>query len=180
MSELEKIPMTVVAPLASNYSIVVSIAGKWIPTPKGEANSYWILVIDRSSLETKYNVLWTDPDKAPPIPSDLDDPQYMLVVLTWALKTPNVPSGAFYDFLVDNGAGAGLKTIVQANTQIGCGTFVAVAYALVGQLGKGRPTSYLGIEGSIVIGESAGLFLPLELVPAEIDGTVTYTPSRLT
>lgn len=176
------VPFSVLAPMQSNYTFGVYIGDDRVPSPSGTAPSgdaYLIVVVNRSTLKPVYNEYWTQPDTAPPIPSEYNTSDYMLVVLTWAVTGPHMPTGAFYDFLVDNGAGDALRAAVNANNQVGCGTFGVISYILVGQMGEGLPSAYLGIESFSATAGPAGIYQPMELVPADINGTTVYTPSRL-
>ncbi|MEM9304965.1 MAG: hypothetical protein AAGE01_22830 [Pseudomonadota bacterium] len=175
------IAFSALSPFQYNYVFGVWIGDTGIQPPSAttQGDTYWILVVDRCSLKPVYSEYWDQPDTAPTIPDEYNDPNYMLIVVTWALTTPNVPTGAFYDFLVDNGAGGGLDAIVQANSQAGCGVFSGVCYILVGQLGEGSPSGYIGIEDYAVIGAEGGIYLPMQLVPATVGDQTIYTPTRL-
>jgi hypothetical protein len=177
MSELKPVPMSVKSPMDTTYQITLAVGDAQVEIPDRKANSYWIVVIDRTTLKPVYNQVHTNPDTAPDIgPYDADN--YMLVVCSVALGTGYVPQGAFYDFLYGAGAGTQLDRIVQVNQQIGCGEVGKMSYILVGLLGPGRPNTP-GIELAQTEYYASGPILTIQLIPADISGTVVYTPSRM-
>ncbi len=178
-STTSTVPMTVSSPLQSNFTLALAIGDNYVarPTPN-QPNSYWIVIVDRTTLDVVSNFWWSTPDTAPDV-SSYDDPKYMLIVVGYALTTPNVPTGDFYDFLIDNGAGVGIKRAIQVYQQLGCGSFGGFAYTLIGQLGPGPATDYIGIEGVSVMDDPSGVVTTVELVGIDVNGTTTYSPSPL-
>ncbi len=75
----------------------------------------------------------------PTLPSNLDDamsdPDAIYVVATKQLSLQNVPTGAWYDFLVKYGAGSELQRLNQLSTTLQPGVFNGAGYVLTGQGG---------------------------------------------
>jgi len=177
MSALKSVPLSIQAPMDINFSAKIVLGSESVQIPQKKMNSYWIVIVDRSSLKILYNKVITDSDAAPDI-SGFDKDENMMIVAAIGLGTGYVPQGAFYDFLYQAGAGAGLRRLVQVNQQIGCGEIGWLGYILVGLLGPGRP-ALPGIEMAEVTYNGAGPVMTVELVPTEISGSVIYTPERV-
>lgn len=180
MSDTPKtVPLSISSPMADNWSPEVWIGSDSIsfggkPSLFG---GYWLVVVDRKTLQVVYNQYTENYDGAPDL-GQYDTTDYMLVVTAVHLGTGHVPQSAFYDFLWDQGAGRGLKRIVQLNDTIGCGSYGTVSYILVGVLGEGRP-GLPGVEGALVEYNPGGLVMTAELVPVDIGGVTYYSPSPL-
>lgn len=173
---IHRVPMTVDSPHSPGRGIHVVIGDQELKTPAPfRSGAYWILIVDRIGLEVVYSEWWSKPDQAPPV-SQWNDPRYMLVVVANVAPTAHLPSGAFYDFLVDNGAGPALDRLIQIYQALNCGTWGYCAYVLVGQMGPGAPSGYLGIEAGSVQGN---VLLTLQLLGIHVDGGVIYTPARV-
>jgi hypothetical protein len=173
---IHRVPMTIDSPYSPGRGIHVVIGDQQLqaPTPY-VSGAYWILIVDRTNLKVLYSAWWSKVDQAPPV-SQWNDPRYMLVVVADVVPTAHLPSGAFYDFLVDNGAGVALSRLIQIYQALNCGTWGYCAYVLVGQMGPGTPTEYVGIEAGSV---QANILLTLQLLGVHVDGGLIYTPVRV-
>lgn len=180
MSDLKNVPLTITATEQNDSAAEIAIGTDKVTLP-GKPSSYvggyWVVVVDRRSLKVVYNQVLDTYDKAPDI-GDYNTPDYMLLVTTMWLGTGHVPQGAFFDFLIDNGAGRELRRIVQLNHTLGCGSWATVAYCLAGVLGPGLPATR-GVEMCDIGGNNLDVIMTAELVPAQIGDTVIYTPSPL-
>lgn len=178
----QPVPLTLSSTFYDTENFLPSIAiGQDIPEfPGGKPDifgGYWIVIVDRRSLDVVYNQYTEQYDTAPDIGS-YDTTDYMIIVTTVGLGTGHVPQGGMYDFLVDSGAGKELKRIVQLNATFGCGSYGSVCYSLVGVLGPGAP-EIPGIEVSVLVGQYVGFVQTLQLLPMDIGGTTYYYPSLL-
>lgn len=173
------VPLTIQASIDSNINPAMVIGSDFVEFGGSVSayGGYWIVVVDRRSLDVVFNEYTQTYDQAPDIGS-YDTTDYMLFVASVQLGTGHVPQGGLYDFLYDNGAGKGLKRIVQVNQTLGCGTLTTVAYTLAGVLGAGTP-DMPGVEASSVTEAEYVLVMTAELVGVDVDGTTYYTPSPL-
>jgi hypothetical protein len=180
MSDLKNVPLTITATLQNDSDAQMAIGRERIPLP-GKPSSYvggyWVAVVDRRSLKVVYNKVLDSYDTAPDI-GNYNTSDYMLFTTTMWLGTGHVPQGAFYDFLMDNGAGAQLQRVCQLNNTLGCGTWSTVAYCLAGVLGPGLPATR-GVEMGSIGSSDYAIIMTATLVPAQIGDTVIYTPSPL-
>lgn len=177
--DLKPLPLTITAPNDPTFpaQMVIGSDSLYLKEKPGPYGGYWFVVIDRKSLKVVYNQFSASSDKAPEI-GEYDSSDYILLLSTAGLGTGEVPQGALYDFLYDNGGGRELKRIVQLNNTLGCGTWGWVSYILVGVLGPGRP-GIPGIERSNIEYSSAAIVMTAELVPMKIGDEVIYSPSPL-
>jgi hypothetical protein len=174
MSAPANIPFTVKSPRTTNGQAVVAI-GNSLQTPNPyENNSFWFLVIDRTTLQVVQNIVQQSNTVVPPVLHTYSDPKYMLVVATISLGTLRVPQGPLYDYLIANGANVVLKRLEQISSQLNCGEISGLAYCLVDILGE---TSSLGLEAGAY--EGIGPVMTLQLMPVVTSGTTYWTPITL-
>jgi hypothetical protein len=174
MSASANIQFTVKSPRTTNGQAIVAVGNsRYMPNPYTN-NSFWFLVIDRTTLQVVENIIQQSNTSVPSALSSYDDPKYLLVVATVSLGTLRVPQGALYQYLVANGAGAALQRLEQISGQLNCGEIGSVAYCLVDILGE---TSSLGFEAGSYDG--IGPVMTLQLMPIDISGTTYWTPITL-
>jgi hypothetical protein len=125
-------------------------------------DSYWICILDASNPRVKVQD-WVVPGTSnSTVPGGLDtymnDPKYIFLLATQNLSTLHVPQGAFYNFLVQHGAGRELQKLEQLNTVLSCGQFSRVNYILTGQCGPQQNggasyeiSSFLDNSGTIMM-----------------------------
>ncbi|MBA3766648.1 MAG: hypothetical protein H0W99_06605 [Acidobacteria bacterium] len=106
-------------------------------------DSYWVVLINAKNPREKVKEWIVPGQNNSTVPSGLDtymnDPDYIFVVATQYLSTLHVPQGAFYDYLVQYGAGWELQRLEQINTVLSCGTYGRMSYILTGQCGPRGP-----------------------------------------
>jgi hypothetical protein len=144
-------------------------------TTQSQKGGYWILVVDRSSLQVVYNQVQGSPSQAPDI-GNFNTPDYLLIVATLGVGLNNPPQGDLFQFLDVNGGGRELRRIEQIAFQFNCGSLGTFGYALVGILGN---TNQPGFEASQVGLSGVGPILTVQLMPMNIGGKTVYTPVQI-
>lgn len=173
MSDSSK-PLSVIATTDNQYYWGRVAIDKNILAQQGHGG-YWIVVIDRSSLNVVYNQIQTSWNQAPDLgPYNTTD--YILVVASLGVGLNIPPQGDFFNFLDANGGGRELRRVEQIATQFNCGSLGTFGYALVGILGN---TNLPGFEASIIGRGGTGPILTLQLMPTTIGGKTVYTPVQL-
>jgi hypothetical protein len=185
MPDPTEVPLTIMSsPVSSPGPGIpnsVCIGDKRYGPPSYQDNSYWFSVYDRNTLAQVYSVVQAN--NADTVPADLagkyNTAQYFLAVSTRTLKTPYVPAGKLFTFLVDTGADVALKRLTQIFQQIGSGNLTTMNYALAGVLGPGQPTNP-GVEASAAGASTSPLLLTATLVGVQVGPNMLYTPYPLT
>jgi hypothetical protein len=147
-------------------------------------DSYWIAIINAKNPREKVKE-WVVPGaNNSTVPSGLDtymaDSDYLFLVATQYLSTLHIPQGAFYDFLVEYGAGRELQKLEQLATVLSCGTYSRISYILTGQCGKRvpgqpAPTSYeMGSYGNAPLMMMSLMPLPNGSPPYGICDSYTF------
>ena len=174
MSASGNIPFTVKSPRNTNGQIVAVVGGTtYFPNPYTN-NSFWFLILDRTTLQVVFNVVQQSNTTLPAGIEQYNDPRYLLIVATTSLSTLRVPQGPLYAYLLDNGASAALKRLEQISAQLNCGEIGTLAYCLVDILGE---SSSLGLEAGAYDG--IGPVMTLQLMPVVTSGTTYWTPITL-
>jgi hypothetical protein len=114
-------------------------------------DTYWIAIIDSMNPTTLVQQFLVPGQNNSSVPTGLDsymtNPQYLFAVVTQQLSSIHVPQGAWYNYLVQYGAGEQLQMLEQLNTTIGCGAYGWVSYLLTGPCGPrtiGNPSYEIG------------------------------------
>lgn len=172
------VPLTVCSGQTSGTEVAAVIGSNRVTPPSNWPNSYWYLVVDRTSLQVVVNVASPDPADVPAaVSAYANNSQYMLIFLSSGITINLVPQGALYQFLVSTGASTQLARLEQINLALSSGTFTHMSYVLVGQMASGSGS---GFEASSLIqSDSLGAVLTLQLLPVVIDGVIYYTPIEL-
>ena len=172
------VPLTVSSSQAVGTDVAVVIGSNYVTPPSNWPNSYWYLVVDRTTLQVVVNLASPDPADVPAaVSSYANNSQYMLIFLSGGITINMVPQGALYQFLVSSGASTQLARLEQINLALSCGIFARMSYVLVGQMASGSGS---GFEASSLIqSDSLGALLTLQLLPVVIDGVIYYTPVEL-
>lgn len=174
MSASGNIPFTVKSPRNTNGQAVVVVGGStYAPNPYTN-NSFWFLIIDRTTLQVVFNVLQQSNTTLPAGIEKFNDPRFLLIFVTISLGTLRVPQGPLYAYLIENGAGVALKRLEQISAQLNCGEINALAYCLVDILGE---ATSLGLESGAYDG--MGPVMTLQLMPVVAQGTTYWTPITL-
>ena len=167
------IPLTIQSSNESLLSSQITIGTNSLELVYNQPNLYWILVIDRTDGSVKENFTFSSNDT---VPSQLDpykgNTQYILVLATQQLSSPNLPTGDLYKYLLSEGAGPELKQLEQIFAAFNCGTWGMMAYAYVAIMGD---DSTSGFEASAVSDNAA--FLVLQLIPVTVNGQTLYSPT---
>lgn len=150
------------------------IAGKGYYGPNNaQANSYWFVVVDLTTLDVVVNEVSADGDQIPASVQQYDgNPQYLLILSSLALRTDNVPQGALYDFLRKAGAGPMLSRAEQINEQLGTGSIGQMSYILAATL---SPADDKGLEE---FSFTDFTIMTFSLMPVTVGGKTVYTPIR--
>lgn len=176
MTNGANVPVTVTGSYGQNPYGLVAIGKQHYyqgPGTQAPANSYWVLVVDLTSLNVVVNEVYTGTDGVPPgVQPYVDNAQYLLVVTTLALRTDHVPQGDFYGLLRKAGAGPMLSRAEQINEQIGTGYIGWTSYILAATL---NPADDKGFEE---LSFAHFTVMTFELMPVTIDGKTVYTPIR--
>jgi hypothetical protein len=152
--------------------IVVGVRGNaaYIRPANLPAGSYWIVILSAKNPKQKVTEFVLPAKDHSTVPPGLDaymsNPDYIFVVVTYAVGSSQVPQGAFYDYLVKYGARAELQRLEQVNVLTFCGSFSSVSYILTGQCGPRTPVPPPSYEvGAIYYNTQAILLLSLQSLP---------------
>ncbi|MCB0668783.1 MAG: hypothetical protein KDC80_23325 [Saprospiraceae bacterium] len=167
------VPLTIQAAKAPDYGNTVVIGSNSLSLPYNQQNLYWIIILDPADLSVKANFTFSDNSSVPSQLNPYLNGQYIMILSSQALNSTNLPQGAFYQFLVKEGADYALRRIEQIYEALNCGTWGTVAYTLVAVLGSDN-TSY---EYETVI--EPVLLATLQLMPVTIGGKTTYIPAEI-
>ena len=103
-------------------------------------DSYWFCILDANNPKNKVKEFVVSGSNNATVPNGLDaymsNPAYIIAVVTQYLSTLHVPQGAFYNYLVQHGAGRELQRLEQLNTSLGCGSIGRMSYILTTQGGN--------------------------------------------
>lgn len=170
------VPLTIQAGISPNYGSQIVIGSKSVTPPKFGSNMYWALILDRTNLAVKENFTFTSNNMVPPqVTPYIEGSKYIMILTTMGLSTQNLPQGAFYDFLIESGAGAALKRIEQIFEALNCGTWGQAGYTFVTVLDKDPSTS--GFDFSDIY--EYALVSTLQFIPFQIGPNVLYSPALL-
>jgi hypothetical protein len=164
------VPLTIQCCLYNNYGNVVSIGTNNLQLGYGTPNLYWAIVVDRTNLNVVQNFTFSDNSDVPAqlVPYQ-NNSQYILILSTMQLSSINLPVGNFYQFLVNQGAGAGLQKIEQIYAALNCGTWGNLGYTLVTVMDTTAGIDYSAYNQDAFIST-------LQLMPVQVGTGVLYTP----
>jgi hypothetical protein len=167
------VPLTIQGCVYNNYGNVVCIGNNNLGLGYSTPNLYWALVIDRTNLNVVENFTFSDNTDVPAqlVPYQ-NNSQYMLILSTMQLSSINLPVGNFYQFLVSQGAGAGLQRIEQIFAALNCGTWGNLGYILVTVMDTTSGYDYSSYNQDAFIAT-------LQLMPIPVGAGVLYTPVEL-
>lgn len=172
------IPLTILAPgnepgiNAGNYIIM----GKESLTDSKEFHDghYWLVTVNRRTLKVVGNESTTNNKDIPAsVKPYVGSHDFFIVLATYNISGNNLPTGAFYDFLLSAGAGTKLKSLEQAFEQLGTSSINWPSYVLVTTLDN---TDANAVEELNFTGSS---ILTAQLEPVMVDGAPFYTPVTL-
>lgn len=170
------VPLTVISSTSNQYLWGQIGIGNNILTQQPKNPGYWILVLDRRTLEVVVNQFQEAPNVDPNL-GNYNSIDYILVLGTIGVGLNNQPQGAFFTFLDLNGGGRELRRVNQVATQFNCGSLGTFGYALVGILGD---RNVQGFEDSqITAGVNLAPILTVQLMPTDVNGAPYYTPVSL-
>lgn len=176
MAQAPILPLTIQTCNYENYASIVAIGDKQVNIHDPVRNAYWMLVLNRHDASIAANFHFSDNSQVPSqLNPYLGNSEYILVLTTRQLNSANIPVGAFYDYLIEEGAGIGLKTIEQIYGSLNCGTWATFGYTFVAIMGD--PTTN-GFEFYNYLNNA--FVSTLLLVPFKVDDGVHYTPTTLT
>jgi hypothetical protein len=167
------VPLTIQTVLDGNLSSQVVIGSNTVSCKYGLRNVYWCLVIDRSDLSVKENFTFSTNNVVPAqLKPYIGNSNYVLILTTQYLTSANLPQGAFYDYLTQEGAGTQLNRAEQIYETLSCGTWGWFSYAYVAIMGD--PTTngfeFLDMYHNAMVST-------LYFFPTDIGGKTIYTPS---
>ena len=148
------------------------------PPPNAVDPLYWILIVDRSTLQVKENFTFSDNAAIPAkLSVYLGHSQYLMIFTTYQMFLGNFPTGKLYKFLMTEGAGLELKRAEQIAETINCSAAILSNYTLVSVLGNDGGESF---EEFMLYTESNLLVTTLQLIPFSLGGKTLYTPAEIT
>lgn len=135
-------------------------------------NTYWYVVLNRTSLKVELNITSKDNSNTPPaLQPFLGNTNYILILSTQKLGSAYLPQGNLYSFLFQEGAGSQLRRLEQIYETLNCGTWADMAYSFVAVLGNDGGLAY---ESSALL--NSAVLQTLELQPIDVGGNIFYTP----
>ncbi|MEP6674786.1 MAG: hypothetical protein ABJA78_06515 [Ferruginibacter sp.] len=165
-------PLTIQCGISPNASSVINLNGTNL-NPPATGVQYWILVLDRTDLSVQLNITFIPNDTVPAALQPFSgNSKYIMVLTTQTLTSDNLPTGAFYSFLVGEGAGSKLNSLEQVYEAFNCGTWGWMGYTLVSVMDG--TNSY---EFSDIVPNSQ--LITLQLMPLQIGNQTLYTPIQL-
>ena len=169
------LPLTIQSTVQPGYGAKIVIGKNYLTCPSTDNNLYWVVVMDRKDASVKENFTFSANDSVPPqLKPYLGNSEYVLILATQTLQSANLPTGAWHDYLVDDGAGACLLELEQIFATLNCGTWGWMAYCLVTVMGD---KTMNGFECSAV--QSYVGLLNLQLMPVTFGKDTLYTPVSL-
>jgi hypothetical protein len=169
------VPLTIYSGIApGNHANRIVIDKNSIhPANTQMSNCYWAVVVSRKDLSVLVNITFQSNST---IPSEFTgyagNDDYVLILTTISLGSDNLPTGAFYNFLIQHGAGKELKRLEQIYAALNCGSIGSMGYSLVTVFDQ-----TLGIEHASCTEKI--LLSTLEFTPMNINNQVIYTPISL-
>lgn len=152
--------------------------GAGIRPDNPQDDSYWIAILDANNPKQKVKdwvVPGTSNSAVPPgVDTYMNNPAYIFIVATQYLSTLHVPQGAFYNFLVNYGAGRELQKLEQINTVLSCGSYGRMSYILTGQGGVRSPNQPAPISYELGSYTNQGALLLMSLMP-QMNGQPPYS-----
>nr|WP_321237088.1 hypothetical protein [uncultured Psychroserpens sp.] len=181
MKSLQNIPLTIVSPTNVDVPGFITLGlikdpnYVSVPMPNKKQVQYWMVVFDRKTLKVLENFMFSDNSTVPSqLTPYLNNSDYFYVLTTRIMASTNVPTGSFYNWLISEGAGAGLKTIEQEFYALNCAAYNLFSYTFVNVFGPKVATSL-----EFYNFEDNRLVTALELMPIQIAGSNLYMPVQL-
>jgi len=168
---------TMISYSTNPYFSIININGKSISQQQtvnaATPGYYWALVLSRTDLSVQANFCFQANNVVPAQlnPYIAQPGQYILVLTTIGLSSANLPTGAFYDFLLQEGSAAELKKLEQIYAAFNCGTWGRFGYSLVTVIDNSPGASF---EFASITGWS--MVSTLLLAPIQIGSQTLYTP----
>lgn len=169
------VPVTAQGSMATNDAYLVVIGDEtYAPGGAIPANGYWYLVVSLIDLSVAVNEVSNSNDSVPAsVKTYAGNTDYMLLMMTLALKTDHLPQGPLSAFLRATGSGPLLQRAEQVATALGTGSLGWVSYILAATLDeKDAP----GFEEMSFWHDSLMTF---QMMPVDVDGSTRYTPVRV-
>lgn len=168
------VPLTVVSGSSGSHPWGQIALGKNVMTQSPNQRSFWVVVVDRSTLNVVYNQMQTDPS-TPPNLGNFNTADYVLAFATLGMGLDRQPQGNLFDFLDKNGGGRELRRVDQVASQLNCGSLGTYGYALVATLGNTNPRGFELAQLSTM----QATILTVQMMPATVNGKTFYTPVQL-
>lgn len=163
--------LTIQAPLTSNLGARIVIGSTQLSLDQSKNNLYWIVVLDRQTLDVKLNISFSENDTVPTqLGPFIGNSNYILILTTQTLNTANIPTGAFYKYLVNEGAGPELNRMEQIFASLNCGNWAWFAYTYVAVMCDDSS------DGFEMFDFTNSTIMTLSLKPISIGGKNYYTP----
>lgn len=167
------VPLTIQAGITQNFGSRITIGTNKLSIPYNVSNLYWAVVLDRTNLNVLQNFTFTDNQNIPAqLNPYINNSQYILILTTQNLSTTHLPTGNFYNFLIQEGAGVALLRIEQIYQALSCGTWGWAGYTLVCVMDKSTCYDFSDVLGNATVNT-------LSLMPIQVGTGVLYTPTEL-
>ena len=174
MADGNHVPVTVQGTLDyPGAYVAIGTQGQGFSPGSNATNANWFLVLDLTTLQPVANEVSADSTAVPPsVQQYAGNSQYLLLFVTMALRTDNLPQGTLYQFLQKIGSGYDLARAEQVNEQLGTGTWGNVGYILAATMAEGDTEGFEELSFNYIP------LMTFELMPVTIDGKTTYVPIR--
>jgi hypothetical protein len=171
MSTPADLPLTIQTPLTGNLGARVVIGKNQYRIDYNKNNVYWLMVLDRTNLDVKVNITFSDNHDVPSqIAPYIGNSQYLIILTTQLLNTANLPTGKFYDYLISEGAGRELRRAEQIFAALNCANWAWFAYTYVAIMGDDTTSGFENFSFS------NSTITTLTLMPFNVGNQIYYTP----
>lgn len=165
------VPLTIQTGLMANYGSAIVIGSNQIFLDYQLNNQFWVVVIDRTDLSVKLNLNFSANNA---VPSQLNqyigNGQYLMIFTTQNLSSTNLPTGALYQFLTQQGAANVLNDLEQIYEALNCGSWGWMSYLCVAMLdNSGSAYEFSNIYNPAMVNT-------FQLIPVQVGNQTLYTP----
>jgi hypothetical protein len=167
------VPLTIQTIQNTTLASTIVIGSNTLSCQYTLKNVYWIVILDRADLSVKANFTFATNNVVPSqLQPFLNNAQYIMILTTQSLATSNLPQGAFYNFLVGEGAETLLNKAEQIYEALNCGTWGWLNYTYVCVIGDQSSSGYefLDYYNSAVVNT-------LYFFPITVGNQTLYTPA---
>lgn len=139
-----------------------------IPQPtKGIENAYWYVVVDRTNLEVRFNLIVSDNANYPAgLKPYLGDPNMYIWISTHGVRADHLPVGELAALIQSLGATSNFTKLLQIGKQLGTPTNNLVAYYIAASADMTGQTVF----DQYSYFQTDALMVPLLYAPFEFNG----------